>query len=114
VYPLPREAIYTEQLPSDSPGIVDVSASRYQATYVPSRDSCIATVPYVTVLNFEYVISLCIAQKHMAYSILSKNIFSDYLVGRSRGYSYIWAYTVRFSGMPNWQIDTNILRNHLP
>jgi hypothetical protein len=30
--------------PSDSPDIVDVFTGRYQATYVPSRDRCIATI----------------------------------------------------------------------
>jgi hypothetical protein len=31
-----RRKPFTEQLPSDSPGIVDVFTGRYQATYVPS------------------------------------------------------------------------------
>jgi hypothetical protein len=30
---------YTEKLPSDGPGIVDVFTGRYQAMHVPSRDS---------------------------------------------------------------------------
>jgi hypothetical protein len=33
---------FIEQLPNDSSGIVDVFTGRYQATYVLSRDSCIA------------------------------------------------------------------------
>jgi hypothetical protein len=37
---------FTEQLPSDSPSIVDVFPGRYQATHVPSRDRCIATTTY--------------------------------------------------------------------
>jgi hypothetical protein len=39
---------FTEQLPSDSPGIVDVFACRYQATHIPSGDHCIATVLHLT------------------------------------------------------------------
>jgi hypothetical protein len=40
---------FTEQLPSDSPGIVDVFAGSYQATHVPSRDRWVATAKHVTV-----------------------------------------------------------------
>jgi hypothetical protein len=49
-YTLPREPV-TEQLPSDSPGIVVVYTGRYQATHVPSRDHCIATVLHVIILT---------------------------------------------------------------
>jgi hypothetical protein len=34
---------FTEQLPGDSPAIVDMFTGRYQATHVPSRDHCIIT-----------------------------------------------------------------------
>jgi hypothetical protein len=39
------------QLPSDSSGIVDVFTHRYQATHVPSRDRCIATVLHATLFS---------------------------------------------------------------
>jgi hypothetical protein len=39
---------FTEQLPSDSPGIV-VFPGRYQATHVPSRDRCIATTRHAII-----------------------------------------------------------------
>jgi hypothetical protein len=39
------------RLPSDSPDIVDVFTCRYQATHVPSRDRCIATVLHVAIYN---------------------------------------------------------------
>jgi hypothetical protein len=39
----------TEQLPSDSPGIVDMFTGRYQAMHVPSRDRCVATVLHFTI-----------------------------------------------------------------
>jgi hypothetical protein len=42
---------FTEQLPSDGPGIVDVFAVRYQATYVYvlSRDRCVAAAIHATI-----------------------------------------------------------------
>jgi hypothetical protein len=49
-----RRNPFTEQLPSDSPGIVDVFTGRYQATHVPSGDRCIATAISTTVM-YEYV-----------------------------------------------------------
>jgi hypothetical protein len=42
---------FTEQLPSDSPGIIDVFTVRYQAPHVPSRDRCIATTIHATILT---------------------------------------------------------------
>jgi hypothetical protein len=39
------------RLPSDSSDIVDVFTSRYQATYIPSRNLCIVTVLHATVLS---------------------------------------------------------------
>jgi hypothetical protein len=42
---------FTEQLPSDSHGIIDVFTGRYQATDVPSRDRCMATVLHVTICS---------------------------------------------------------------
>jgi hypothetical protein len=36
------------RLPSDSPDVVDVFTDRYQATHVPSRDRCLATVLHAT------------------------------------------------------------------
>jgi hypothetical protein len=35
---------FTEQLLSESPGIVDVFTGCYKATYIPSRDRCITAV----------------------------------------------------------------------
>jgi hypothetical protein len=37
------------RLPSDSPDIVDVLTGRYQATHIPSRHRCIATVLHATI-----------------------------------------------------------------
>jgi hypothetical protein len=39
------------RLSSDSPDIADVFTGRYQATHVPSRDRCIATVLHTTILT---------------------------------------------------------------
>jgi hypothetical protein len=44
-----RENPLTEQLPSDSPGIVNVFTDRCQATHVLYRDHCIATVLHAAV-----------------------------------------------------------------
>jgi hypothetical protein len=41
---------FTEQLPSDSPGIVDVFTGRYQAMHVPSHDRCKAAAVHATLL----------------------------------------------------------------
>jgi hypothetical protein len=39
-----RWNLFTEQLPSDRPGIVDVFTGRYQATDGPSCDRCLAMI----------------------------------------------------------------------
>jgi hypothetical protein len=41
--------MFTEQLPSNSPCIVDVFTGRYQTTHAPSRDRCIATILHATI-----------------------------------------------------------------
>jgi hypothetical protein len=41
-----RRNPFTEQLPSNSQGIVDVFTGRYRATHIPSRDRCIATATH--------------------------------------------------------------------
>jgi hypothetical protein len=47
---------YTEQLPSDSSGIVDVSTDHYQATHVPSHDHCIETAMHARILFEKQVV----------------------------------------------------------
>jgi hypothetical protein len=42
---------FTEQLPCDSPGIVDMFTGRYQAKHVPSCDRCIATATHAMICN---------------------------------------------------------------
>jgi hypothetical protein len=43
---------FTEQLPSDSLGIVDVFTGHHQAKHVPFCDCCIATAIHATILKW--------------------------------------------------------------
>jgi hypothetical protein len=49
--------LFTEQLPSDSPGIVDVFSDCYQAIHVPSRDRCLATAIQATLFLSESMLN---------------------------------------------------------
>jgi hypothetical protein len=56
---------FTEQLPSDTPGIVDVFTDRYQVTHVPSRHRCIGTAIHATI----YI--LCIQKLSVRLTVLA-------------------------------------------
>jgi hypothetical protein len=73
------------RLPTDSSVIVDVFTGRYQATHVPSRDRCIATVIHATILHrigLQAYTSFC---SYFAKRTRFKNKFSHPITSQASG-----------------------------